>query len=462
MDGALDQGHQRNQSACELGLGAHPLGEMEGLVEGLVENAPEQARLVGELVSFLGLAGDLRLANHHRVEGGGDAEEMADRGAAEVDVEVVVLGELAGAAGEVGQTAAEVEEQGVGVNAVLASEIELHTVAGPEVDQLGESRKVGELHQVLRREVAWQSRRRELINVYGTVTGADDTDSIHSFEPPGMDSTRDRISYQSPTRKRTLAQIFTGHLRIFSDQSRLRSTRRAGELEPPHRQTRKGWYRPMSSEIGFYWSTLGKKVLMAVTGIILFGFVAGHMLGNLQIYLGAEQLNHYGELLQANKPFLWAVRSVLLFCVGLHILAAVQVWLRNRAARPVKYKVFHPPGLDYAARTMVWSGPIIAVFIVFHLLDLTVGSANPDYVHGDVYHNVIASFSQPMVALVYIAANLLLGFHLYHGLWSLFQTFGWDHPRFGGLRRLFAIFFAVLIGAANISIPLAVLTGVIQ
>ncbi len=218
----------------------------------------------------------------------------------------------------------------------------------------------------------------------------------------------------------------------------------------------------MSSEIGFYGSTLGKKVLMAVTGIILFGFVAGHMLGNLQIYLGAEQLNHYGELLQANKPFLWAVRSVLLFCVGLHILAAVQVWLRNRAARPVKYKVFHPPGLDYAARTMVWSGPIIALFIVFHLLDLTVGSANPDFLKGDVYHNVIASFSQPVVALVYIAANLLLGFHLYHGLWSLFQTFGWDHPRFGGLRRLFAVFFAVLIGAANISIPLAVLTGVIQ
>ncbi|HSO21724.1 MAG TPA: succinate dehydrogenase cytochrome b subunit [Chondromyces sp.] len=218
----------------------------------------------------------------------------------------------------------------------------------------------------------------------------------------------------------------------------------------------------MKMDAGYFSSTLGKKVLMAVTGIILFGFVLGHMLGNLQIYLGEEQLNHYAELLQANQPLLWAVRSVLLFSVAVHIVAAVQVWLRNRSARPVKYRVFKPPAVDYAARTMVWSGPIIALFIVFHLLDLTVGSANPDFIRGDVYHNVVASFSQPLVALLYIAANLMLAFHLYHGLWSLFQTFGWDHPRFGPWRRTAAVFFAVLIGAGNISIPLAVLTGVVR
>jgi len=218
----------------------------------------------------------------------------------------------------------------------------------------------------------------------------------------------------------------------------------------------------MSHTVGFLGSTLGKKVLMAVTGIILFGFVLGHMLGNQQIYLGAERLNHYAELLQANQPLLWVVRSVLLFCVAVHIVAAVQVWLRNRSARPVRYRVFKPPAVDYAARTMVWSGPIIALFIIFHLLDLTVGSANPSFIRGDVYHNVIASFSQPVVALVYVAANLLLAFHLYHGLWSLFQTIGWDHSRFGFVRRAAAVFFAVLIGAGNISIPLAVLTGVVR
>ncbi len=218
----------------------------------------------------------------------------------------------------------------------------------------------------------------------------------------------------------------------------------------------------MSDSGGFFSSTLGKKWLMAVTGIILFGFVVGHMLGNLQIYLGQEQLDHYAELLQANQAFLWAFRSVLLFCVSVHIWAAVLVWLRNRSARPVKYKMFQPPGLDYAARTMVWSGPIIALFIVYHILDFTVGTTNPDFIKGEVYHNVIASFSNPGIALVYVAANLLLAFHLYHGLWSLFQTFGWDHPRFGWIRRALAIFFSALIGAGNISIPLAVLTGFVR
>jgi succinate dehydrogenase / fumarate reductase cytochrome b subunit len=218
----------------------------------------------------------------------------------------------------------------------------------------------------------------------------------------------------------------------------------------------------MSHALGYFSSTLGKKILMAVTGIILFGFVVGHMLGNLQIYLGAERLNHYAELLQANRPFLWTFRSVMLFCVTVHIIAAIQVWLRNRASRPVKYRVFRPPAVDYAARTMMWSGPIIALFIGYHLLDFTVGSANPNFIRGDVYHNVIASFSNPLVALIYVAANLLLAFHLYHGLWSLFQTFGWDHPRFGWLRRVPAVLFSVLIGAGNISIPLAVLTGVVK
>ncbi len=213
---------------------------------------------------------------------------------------------------------------------------------------------------------------------------------------------------------------------------------------------------------GLYGSTLGKKILMAVTGIILFGFVTAHMIGNLQLYQGAEVLNHYAELLQSNRLVLWSFRSVLLFCVAVHVLAAVQLWLRNRSSRPVRYRVFNPPAVDYAARTMVWSGPIVLLFIMYHLSDFTIGWANPDFVRGDVYHNVISSFRVWWIAGIYMLANLLLAIHLYHGLWSLFQTFGWDHPRFGGVRRWIAIAFAVAIGAGNISMPLAVLTGLVR
>lgn len=213
---------------------------------------------------------------------------------------------------------------------------------------------------------------------------------------------------------------------------------------------------------GLYGSTLGKKTLMAVTGIILFGFVVGHLIGNLQLYMGPEQLNHYAELLRTNMALLWAVRLVLLFSVTVHIVASVQLWLRNRRSRPVKYRVFNPPAVDYAARTMVWSGPIIALFVAYHLAHLTTGWAHHDFVVGDVYHNVVSGFLVWWVAGIYILANLLLAIHLYHGLWSLFQTFGWDHPRFGAARRWFAVVFAALIGAGNISMPLAVLTGVVR
>jgi succinate dehydrogenase / fumarate reductase cytochrome b subunit len=214
--------------------------------------------------------------------------------------------------------------------------------------------------------------------------------------------------------------------------------------------------------MGFYGSTVGKKVLMAVTGILLFGYVVGHMLGNLQIYIGEEQINDYAELLHSNAAFLWSARLVLLFCVGVHIVAAAQLWLRNRASRPVKYRVFRPPAVDYAARTMVWSGPIIALFVVYHILHFTTGQAHADFQHLKPFHNVITAFSDPMVAGIYIVANFLLAVHLYHGVWSFFQTMGWDHPKYGPWRRRFAMLMAGVIGAANISIPLAVLARVVH
>lgn len=218
----------------------------------------------------------------------------------------------------------------------------------------------------------------------------------------------------------------------------------------------------MDLTTGLYGSTLGKKYLMAFTGLLLFGFVFGHMAGNMQLYLGAEIYNAYAHKLQSLGPLLWLIRAVLLSIVGVHIFVAVQLWLRNRESRPVKYRVFNPPEVDYAARTMVWSGPIILAFILYHLGHFTIGCTHHDFVRGDVYHNVVSSFQVWWVAAIYILANLMLAIHLYHGLWSLFQTFGWDHPRFGGVRRWIAFGFALLIGAGNISMPLAVLTGVVR
>ena len=218
----------------------------------------------------------------------------------------------------------------------------------------------------------------------------------------------------------------------------------------------------MKDSVGLYGSTLGKKVLMAVTGIILFLYLVGHMLGNLQIFLGPDQIDRYAHLLHASPVFLWGVRLALLFCLGVHVVAAVQVWLQSRRARPVKYKVYNPPGVDYAARTMVWSGPIIFAFIVYHLLHLTVGSVHPDYAHLGPYHNVIVGFQQTPVAIAYIVALLLLGFHLYHGLWSLFQTLGVDHARYRGWRRPLAVGLTAVITAGFLSVPLAVMTGVLH
>ncbi len=215
---------------------------------------------------------------------------------------------------------------------------------------------------------------------------------------------------------------------------------------------------------GLYGSTIGKKILMAVTGIVLFLFVFVHMIGNLQIFLGAEHINRYAHFLhEGGLEIVLITRAVLAACIIVHIIAAFQVWLRNRGARPVKYRVKVDAGVTYAAKTMVWSGPVILAFIVYHLMHLTAGTVlQQHFVEGDVYHNVIASFQLWPVAAGYIVANMLLAFHLYHGLWSLFQTLGLSHPRFNLGRRLFAVVISLVIAVGNISIPVSVLAGWIR
>ncbi len=216
-------------------------------------------------------------------------------------------------------------------------------------------------------------------------------------------------------------------------------------------------------------SSIGRKVVMAVTGAALFGFVIAHLLGNLQIYIpdGGAKINAYGTLLHSNPGLMWAARGVLLACVLLHIAAAVSLTAQNRAARPVPYARRTWREADYAARTMMISGPLIALFVVYHLLHFTTGQAHPDFrLQGshapDVHHNVIAGFSQPLAAIAYIVANLLLGQHLFHGGWSLFQTLGLNHPRWMPLVRKLTMGAAALVTLGNISIPLAVLLGLVK
>ncbi len=211
----------------------------------------------------------------------------------------------------------------------------------------------------------------------------------------------------------------------------------------------------------FWQSTNGKKAVMAVTGVVLFLFVLGHMLGNLQIYDGAARLNAYGRFLKNTGELLWIVRFVLLTCVGLHILASVQLWARNRRARPVGYSHKKSVNSSYADRTMYWSGPIVLAFIIFHLLEFTAGVIHPEsrFIDGDVYHNVVAGFRVWWVSAWYIFSMILLGFHLRHGLWSMFQSVGLNHPRHTPVLQRAAFWIALLITLGYISIPVSVLAG---
>jgi succinate dehydrogenase / fumarate reductase, cytochrome b subunit len=224
----------------------------------------------------------------------------------------------------------------------------------------------------------------------------------------------------------------------------------------------------MAQSLTLTGSSLGKKAVMAASGVILFGFVLTHMAGNLKIYQGREAYNHYAEgLRQLGAPFfpetglLWVARLVLLAAVAAHIVSAFQLWSQNRSARPSRYEKPATIQADYAVRTMRWGGLILLLFVVYHLLHLTLGSAHPDFVAGDVYHNVVTGFRQPLVSAFYIVANLALGFHLYHGVWSLGRSLGISDAVSELRWRKAAAAFAFLVTAGNVSFPIAVLTGVV-
>jgi succinate dehydrogenase / fumarate reductase, cytochrome b subunit len=225
---------------------------------------------------------------------------------------------------------------------------------------------------------------------------------------------------------------------------------------------------PIQRAARFYDAPIGKKAIMAVTGALLFGYVIAHLIGNLQIFSpDREQINHYAAFLHnpSNLIPLWIARLVLLAAVGMHIVASTQLWSLNRAARPAGYRKKADVPSSYAARTMKWSGPIVGAFVIYHVLHLTVGTMLPLHEIGDnpatpdVRYNVISGFQNAGISAFYIFAMILLCMHLYHGLWSMFQSLGIAHPRHTPRLKSAAAAVAILIAIGNISIPLAVLAG---
>jgi succinate dehydrogenase / fumarate reductase cytochrome b subunit len=222
----------------------------------------------------------------------------------------------------------------------------------------------------------------------------------------------------------------------------------------------------------FFRSYVGRKWVMAITGIVWLGYLLAHMIGNLKVYFGPEEINHYGEALRdlggALAPrthLLWALRIGLIVAFAIHVWAAYTLTLTRWQARGGRYDRRDYIAANYASRTMAWTGTIILLFLLFHLADLTWGvepAATDAFVRGEVYGNLVSSFERLPIAMLYIVANLALGFHIFHGTWSLFQSLGWSHPRFNRWRRYGAWAFTSVIVIGNLSFPIAVQTGIVS
>lgn len=208
--------------------------------------------------------------------------------------------------------------------------------------------------------------------------------------------------------------------------------------------------------LGFLSSTIGKKAVMAISGIALFGFVLVHLIGNLQIFLGPDVFNAYARSLRHLPALVWSARIVLLVMVSLHIWVSLQLAVGKSEARPIGYEKYVSAGSMYASRTMYMSGPIIAAFVVYHLLQFTFGVGGTAFEQFDAYGNVINGFRVPLVSGFYVVAIALLCVHLRHGLWSIFQTLGFHHERYLRRVKTAAGVIAALIFVGFVSIPIAV------
>ncbi|MCE2764258.1 MAG: succinate dehydrogenase cytochrome b subunit [Ilumatobacteraceae bacterium] len=229
--------------------------------------------------------------------------------------------------------------------------------------------------------------------------------------------------------------------------------------------------------LDLYGTAVGKKYVMAITGLGLIGFVVFHMIGNLKMYMGASDLNHYAHFLEKllypilpEKAMLWILRGGLITMLLLHLHAAYTLTVLNRRARPVKYQSERDYQVaSFASRSMRLTGIVVLLFVIWHLLDLTFGAGSINSFTGskdaeglkDVYGAVVFSLDRVPVAIFYVLANIMLGTHLFHGVWSLFQSLGWNNPKFNKWRTGAATGIATLVVVGNVSFPIAVLAGIV-
>ena len=238
------------------------------------------------------------------------------------------------------------------------------------------------------------------------------------------------------------------------------------------RPIRKRPSRKLPFPFDLYQTAVGKKWVMALTGIALLGYVVAHMVGNLKLYYGPADMNAYGDWLRhlgypvlKNSQALWLLRTGLIVAFILHLHSAYSLTVMNRQARPVGYQSQRDYiAADFASRTMRWSGVLVLVFVVWHLMDLTFGTpgVNGEFIAHDPYNNVVRTAERPLVAAFYVIANLALGVHLFHGAWSIFQSLGVNNPRFNRARRGLATLLTAVVVVGNVSFPIMVQAGLIS
>jgi len=213
----------------------------------------------------------------------------------------------------------------------------------------------------------------------------------------------------------------------------------------------------------FWQSSVGKKAVMAVTGLILVAYLITHVLANLLVFNGPERINRYAQLLHSSGAALWGARLILLAALILHIIAATQLAIRSRAARPEPYAGGRDPQVStFAARTIRWGGALILLFLIYHILHFTTGTAHPDFVELNPHHNVSTGFRNPLVAAVYLLAMVAVGLHLYHGVWSSGRSLGLSQPSPRPLHRRVALVLAVFVWLGFTAIVIAGFLGLIR